>query len=89
MKKQVFILLTACIAFSLSNCSNPMMDKAKNKGTISTASIDKVIQDLNSAYGEKAGFRIERGVKQVAALWMKQDGSEQEFEAFCKQYFEY
>lgn len=87
MKKQVFILLTAVLAFSVINCSNPMMDKAKNKGAISTASVDKVIQELKTAFGEKADFRIERGVRQVAALWMKSDGSEQDFEAFCKHYF--
>jgi hypothetical protein len=32
-------------------------------------------------------FRIERGVEQVANLWREEDGTSEDFELFCKNYF--
>ena len=34
--------------------------------------------------GESSRFRVERGVAQVAGLWRKEDGTPEDFSAFCK-----
>lgn len=47
----------------------------------------KVKADLLAKFGEKEKFRIERGVDQVAELWRTEDGSSEEFAAYCLDYF--
>ncbi|RMG61976.1 MAG: hypothetical protein D6715_12705, partial [Calditrichaeota bacterium] len=54
--------------------------------------ITKKVQEQTAAqlvekWGAKEKERIEIGVKQVAQRWRKEDGSEQEFEAFCLEHF--
>ena len=44
---------------------------------------DKVINNLQNELGEEHAQRIEKGVNQVAALWSKDDGSAEDFAAFC------
>jgi len=46
-----------------------------------------VINQLTDSCGETAKQRIERGVKQVASLWEKQDGDQEAFTAFCAENF--
>ncbi|MDR2511945.1 MAG: hypothetical protein LBC89_05750, partial [Bacteroidales bacterium] len=81
MKK--IMLLSAILA--LFGCKN-------NDNIISQKEIDKVINNLQSIVAETSlpydvNFRIERGVKQVAALWKKTDGTKDDFIAFCNNYF--
>jgi len=49
--------------------------------------IKHVTQQIIDKYGEVATFRAERGVKQVAVLWRKSDGTIGEFEKFCLENF--
>jgi len=42
---------------------------------------------LLEKYGEARRFRIERGVDQAASLWRKEDGSAEDFRAFCLENF--
>ncbi|MEW5806162.1 MAG: hypothetical protein AB1756_02255 [Acidobacteriota bacterium] len=48
---------------------------------------ERIVQALLQKHGESLRFRIERGVKQAAQFWSKEDGGEEEFEAFCKENF--
>jgi hypothetical protein len=47
----------------------------------------EVIAQLTDSLGEASAFRIERGVKQVAALWRETDGTEDAFAEFCRSSF--
>ena len=42
---------------------------------------------LTELFGTEHAFRIERGVTQTAQLWREADGSENDFETFCKNNF--
>lgn len=57
------------------------------KANIDKATMEKVKTALTSKYGDKAKFRIDRGVQQAAGLWRESDGTPQEFEAFCAENF--
>ena len=48
---------------------------------------EKVKESLLRKFGETQKFRIEKGVEQVAAFWNKEDGTVEDFEQFCQQYF--
>lgn len=41
--------------------------------------------ELIQKFGDSDKFRMEKGVKQVAQFWSEQDGSKDEYAAFCKQ----
>lgn len=45
---------------------------------------ENVANSIISEKSETSRFRVERGVAQVAGLWHKEDGTSEEFSAFCK-----
>ncbi|MDZ7742452.1 MAG: hypothetical protein U5Q03_12060 [Bacteroidota bacterium] len=45
--------------------------------------IEKTIAALQNEFGEGFEFRIEKGVKQTAALWREKDGTAEDFQNFC------
>jgi len=51
--------------------------------SISEVQKSRVIDKLIDMHGDAQGPRIEKGVRQVAALWRKQDGTFNDFAAFC------
>lgn len=57
------------------------------KANIDKATMEKVITALTGKYGDKAKFRIDRGVQQAASLWRESDGTTQDFETFCMENF--
>ena len=74
----VFILLPLLMLFHSSVV-------AENQ-TIQSSTIEKTIKAVRSVTSLPEAL-VERGVKQAAALWRNEDGSQQEFEQFCKKYF--
>ncbi len=80
-------LLPAFLLLVLAGCKQPSGKSGASVTFIKQATMDKVIKQLTDSCGETAKFRIERGVKQVASLWQKEDGSSEEFTAFCEQHF--
>lgn len=54
---------------------------------ISESAIDRIIKSLQSKNTTQDKLRIEKCVKQTAALWRATDGSESDFEAFCNENF--
>lgn len=54
---------------------------------IPQSTITSTISALTQKHGADQQFRIERGVKQVAALWQESDGTADEFMAFCQTSF--
>ncbi len=54
---------------------------------ISEGSIQKVIYDLKTKYPTVDAAKIETGVKQAAQFWRLEDGTEDEFQKICNEYF--
>ncbi len=69
-------MLTACTA-------DNSQKKSDNMGIINQSVIKEVVATLAEAHGKENLLLIEKGVGQVAALWLLEDGNEDEFRAFC------
>ncbi len=80
--KQLMILLFA----GFTACTNP----TSQNGTptpgklIPEQSINQIIDTLKQTGGISNGARLEKGVKHAASLWRAEDGSVDDFSAFCK-----
>jgi len=86
--KKFFLLLLLPLAIVLTQCT--MKEKSTQQGSvqfIKQNTVDSLLIKLTKQYGETGKNRFEKGVKQCAALWTSQDGTEKEFEAFCLKYF--
>ena len=87
MKKLILFLALPLILLA-AGCNKPKGSGMETKSTfIQQAAIDKVAKQLSDSCVEASKARIERGVKQVASLWEKQDGTQEEFAAFCAKNF--
>ncbi len=64
----------------------PVFPQSSESG-LESSLIKQVKEDLVKQHGESHSFRIDRGVDQVARLWLKSDGTGEDFAAFCKQNF--
>ncbi len=60
---------------------------AQKVDVISETTVGKVTKSLISKSSSQDKLRIEKCVKQTAALWRSTDGSEADFETFCEQNF--
>ncbi len=80
MKKILSICML--LGFLLPSCKN-CCDK---KQAINEKIVKEAIGKLNALYPDQAD-RIEIGVKQAAALWFANDGSSDDFQAFCESHF--
>jgi len=81
MKK--FCYLIALISF-FTACKKK---NTENEVFIGEKAISQAIDSLSAVYGESQKQRFDKGVRQVAALWNKNDGTEAEFVEFCKNSF--
>lgn len=66
---------------------NYAQEKVSAMSSISKNTSEQVVQELIKQYGEGIRERVERGVRQAAAFWAAEDGSEQEFAEFCRTHF--
>ncbi len=86
MKKVMLVLVP--VLFGLLSCNEfKSMDQGKQVRFIRQESIGKASDSLIRLFGESARFRIEKGLNQVAAFWVKEDGSQEAFTDFCIQHF--
>ena len=81
MKNKIFIL--ALIPFMIGCTTTNNNEKA----VVSSKAIENVITTLASNNSDADKALIEKGVRQVAKLWEKQDGSEEDFSRFCTENF--
>jgi hypothetical protein len=87
MKKILFLLALPLIILA-AGCNKPSGSVMETKSAfINQATTEKVIKQLTDSCGDASKLRIERGVKQVASLWEKQDGDQEAFTAFCAENF--
>jgi len=86
MKKTIYCIAIFSLVFL--NCTNN-----KEAGDMSSMSfiqqkaIDSIITALSADNGSACRARMEKGVKQAAFFWNSGDGTEREFEEFCKTSF--
>jgi hypothetical protein len=90
MKLRTKIILLAMII--MAACTTPSTKTIKENEPMKLSIIDDVakadvIKSLKDKYGEKETVRIETGVKQAAAFWNNEDGTIEEFKAFCSEKF--
>ena len=84
MKRYIFFAVTLVMTL-LTACINQQerKDSMQTASFISDIKVNEVIAQLKDSVGEDHTFRIERGVRQVAALWQEQDGTAGDFAQFC------
>lgn len=88
MNKSVMIAVMVLMTSLLGCTTNGRQStSAKQEIIINDATAQQVIQSLTASHGDTYAFRIERGVKQAAALWREGDGTAEEFTAFCESSF--
>lgn len=86
--KKLFLYLVLPLIILAAGCNKPTGSKMETKSQfINQTATDNVIKQLVDSCGEASKVRIERGVKQVASLWEKQDGDQEAFATFCKEQF--
>ncbi|MCL2131505.1 MAG: hypothetical protein FWH36_03480 [Lentimicrobiaceae bacterium] len=76
MKRQVIIITMAVGALSFG-C------KKTNQSGIGEDTIALTTNQLVEKYGEQEKVRMEKSVKQMAALWENKDGTKEEFTQYC------
>ncbi|NVO18661.1 MAG: hypothetical protein HXX13_03125 [Bacteroidetes bacterium] len=85
MKK--LLLLPAILLMVFAGCKQPFGKSGSLETFIKQSTMEKVIKQLTDSCGEQSKFRIERGVKQAAFLWKKEDGTAADFSKFCSENF--
>jgi hypothetical protein len=81
MKKIYFILIIIPFMIGCTKTNN------EEKAVLSSQTVEKVIDTLALKNPAVDKVLIEKGVKQIAKLWEKQDGSEEVFSRFCADNF--
>jgi hypothetical protein len=84
MKKILYLIMAAAL---LSACNNNQDSQEITGSPVGESSIEKTIDLLMAQTGNDHQTRIEKGVRQVAALWRPEDGSVEDFENFCSESF--
>jgi len=85
MQKMIVILTLPLLALSFNQCGlKEKNDEVKAQITnIPAATIDKAIKELKVKYPNYDETLIKNGVAQTAALWVKDDGTPDDFIDFC------
>ncbi len=88
IKRYVLSIILVIFAFVSVNASKTTKENQKDPQMsdeifISRENVTNVIDALSKATSDDQLFRIQRGAHQVASLWRHQDGTAQEYEAFC------
>jgi len=77
--RKIPLLLTTLLLISC----NTKQETTTPMNTITTTEQNQVIEQLKSKYPTAQALRIERGVRQTAALWQTEQGDNSEFSEFC------
>lgn len=81
--KSIFLV---AIVLLLSAWSNATTVFGKDKSTMNKEDIKTIVASLQQNSAADQHQRIEKGVNQAAALWQADDGSMEDFAAFCMEY---
>ncbi|MCK4760918.1 MAG: hypothetical protein KAW12_01875 [Candidatus Aminicenantes bacterium] len=78
----IFLMIISLAFFYQCKCKEPAQEN-EGVSVLPKALIAKVSAALSEKCGPEHKERIEKGVRQVARLWKKNDGSDSDFEKFC------
>jgi len=81
------IIVSFPLSFFAVNFQSTTSGNMKENIYIDAAMTRNVAKSIVGETGETSSFRVERGVAQVAGLWRNEDGTPEEFSAFCKTAF--
>ena len=87
IKNLILLSLVFIAVISCNQVNNDPKNQDSFDFSISKETIDETIRSLKEKYSDAHSFRIEKGVKQVAALWQDTDGSVEDFQTFCLENF--
>jgi hypothetical protein len=88
MLKPLNFLIIPILALMLMQCKPQPIKRASADGkNIDDNLIVEVEKALVDTFGNTYKAQIERGIKQAASLWRTEDGSPEEFKAFCIENF--
>ena len=79
--------LSLLLILLIAGIPKEMWAKSAITSNISKETIQRVIDKLIQTHVNNHQFRIQRGVTQTASFWRESDGSETDFEDFCKKHF--
>jgi hypothetical protein len=82
--KKLFYFLAMAMMFVA--CQEPAAEET-DTSYLKDVTIDEVVSALKEKHGTDQAFRIERGVKRAAGLWLPSDGTQEEFKTFCLENF--
>lgn len=83
--KNILLLMILPLALFFTGCKEGR--KETTAKFIPQAPIDSTIAKLTAKYGDAARPRIEKGIIQAASLWTAKDGTVEEFQGLCNDYF--
>ena len=89
MKKIFYLLVSTILIIGYYSCKSTTSgsETMKQKRFISEKMASDVSKSLLDSMGESNRFRVERGVNQVAAIWLQSDGTVEDFNQFCRENF--
>ena len=79
------MLFLSLLLILISSCSREKTPETMSY--INETVVQEALDTLQACYGETCMAIPRRSVPQVAALWTAQDGTPQDFVAFCKQFY--
>lgn len=84
MKKLILLAIAAVLAVA---CSKEQPKQTDTMSSISSETIDRTVEAILADPQASDMDLIERGVRSAASVWTTEDGTEEEFTAFCKKYY--
>mgnify|MGYP003290909651 CR=1 FL=1 len=79
--KKILCTLLAGVLICMASCSKKTNDS--DMSNINENTVQATIKALQEKYGDNELARMQRSVPQAAALWTAEDGTPEEFQAFC------
>ena len=86
MKKNILVMAMALITMGCCKSGRSSADESE-KANITTQTVNTAQKALTEKYGESYQAAIEKGVTHAASLWRQQDGTADDFVAFCTDNF--
>lgn len=83
--KRILLFLLAGVLICMASCSKKEKETAMSN--IDQNTIEATIKALQQKYGDASSARYQRSVPQAASLWTAQDGTPDQFQAFCLEHF--
>lgn len=83
--KRILLVLLAGVLICMASCSKKEKESAMSN--IDQNTIEATIKALQQKYGDASSARYQRSVPQAASLWTAQDGTPDQFQAFCLEHF--